>query len=224
MIVYCSNPSIVCIRQRFNDAQYRAENPYYENLIGTLMDFFHMLSMLIWTLRPACCAWEVMTEGGWHLGEQEGSTSFSPQLELKQVSIFFDLKSIMGVSYLPVILNTDLSGGMGLIKVSNMDTHPPFDIVITRGSCLHFLMLDVSRSLNSCCKPGLQAGALVVCCKPFERSLHRQLFKIRNLSCRFHFLHCQYSNACKIVPSVHDVFYTIARCTLLLLCWSVPCY
>ena len=55
-----------------------------ENWIGTLIciDFLHMLRMLIWTPRSACCASEDATEEGWHLGEHEGSTSFRPHLEL----------------------------------------------------------------------------------------------------------------------------------------------
>ena len=55
-----------------------------ETLIGTLtfIEFLHMLSMLIWTLRPVCCAREALVDEGWHRGEHDGNTSFRPQLEL----------------------------------------------------------------------------------------------------------------------------------------------
>ena len=46
-----------------------------------------MLRMFTWTLRPGHCAWVAEERGGWHLGEHDGSSSFSPQLELNKAFV-----------------------------------------------------------------------------------------------------------------------------------------
>ena len=83
-----------------------------------LNDVFHTLNKLTWHNTAGDGGGD--RDGGWHRGEQEGRLTSRPQLDLQYGHT---LSSFTEHDDLPIVLHSDLLGGVVLVDVADMDTH-----------------------------------------------------------------------------------------------------